>query len=125
VPLCRQHSAVTGVGGRCLGPAVRPGFEVIEGVDDTATDLPISGTGAVGPMLFQCAIRETEESRGFGCAQVTRWKAGTRIGHCEKLRDRLERQRGRWRVGDHDLGEAWQRGMPKKKMSFSAPPEYR
>jgi hypothetical protein len=33
----------------------------------------------------------------------------------ERLRDRLERRRGRRRVGDHDRGEARQRGMPNKK----------
>ena len=96
---CRQHGVVARVGGRCLGTAVDPGFEIIECVDDASTDLPIGGAGAVDPMLFQCAAGETEESRRFGRAQLTRGKAGIRIGHCEKLRDLLKRQRAtaRWR----------------------------
>ena len=76
-----QHGPGAGIGGRCLGAAIGPGLQIVQRVDDTSAELSIGGTGAVGPVLFQRAAGEAEESRGFGRAQVARRQAGVRIGH--------------------------------------------
>src|SRR5260221_9941644 len=67
--------------GWCVGPAVAPGLEMVERVDDATADLSIGGARAVGPVFFQRPARETEEQGSFGRAQVTRRQAGVGIGH--------------------------------------------
>jgi hypothetical protein len=57
-------------------PAVSPGFQVLERVDDTPAKLAIGGTGALGPVLLERAIRETEEARRFRRAEKALRHAG-------------------------------------------------
>src|ERR1700678_2156150 len=76
-----QHVPNTGIRRRGLGPTVGPGFQILQRVDDTPTEFAVGGTRAVGPMLFQGAAGQAEESRGFGRAQVTRRQTGVWIGH--------------------------------------------
>ena len=56
--------------------AVGPGFQVLERVDDAPAELSIGGTGAVGPVFFKRAIRETKEAGRFGCAEKALRHAG-------------------------------------------------
>ena len=76
-----QHGAGAGIGGRGLGAAVSPGFQILQRVDDTSAELSISGTGTVGAVLFQRSAGKAEESRGFGRAQVSLRQTGVWIGH--------------------------------------------
>src|SRR5260370_42275566 len=81
MPLGGQHGPGAGIRRRSLGAAVGPRLQILERVDDTSAELSIGGTGTVGPVFFQRAAGETEESRGFGRAQVARRQTGVWIGH--------------------------------------------
>jgi hypothetical protein len=96
--LGRQNRPGARIGGRGLGATVGPGLQILQRVDDAAAEFAVSGTRAIGPMLFKGASGQTQESRGLGRAQVA--------------------QRVQWRVdGDND-GEGPRRGMPKMRGSI-------
>ena len=68
MPLGGQHGPAR-IGGRGLGAAVGPGLQIVDRVDDTAAELSIGRTGAVGPVLLQRAGGQAEEIRRLpGCA---------------------------------------------------------
>jgi hypothetical protein len=81
MPFGRQYRAGAGIAGGCLGAAVGPCLEIVDRVDDPTTDLSVSRTGTVGPVLLQGASGEAEESGSFGGAQVSWRQAGAWIGH--------------------------------------------
>ena len=110
-----QHGSGAGIGRRCLGAAVGPGLQILQRVDDASAELSIGGTGAVGPVLFQRAAGEAEESRGFGRAQVSRRQCRRSDRASSGLRDLVERRRVRRRVWGHDGGADARRGMPKMR----------
>jgi hypothetical protein len=68
-----QLRPFAGIGGRGLRAAVGPGFQVLQRVDDTSTELSISGTGAVGPVFFQRAAGEVKNRAASG---VPRYRGG-------------------------------------------------
>src|SRR5690348_814324 len=81
VPFGRQDRPHSRVRGRHLGAAVGRGFEIVYGVDDAPSDLPISWAGAIGAMLLQRASGQAQKARGFGSPEIAWRKAGCRVGH--------------------------------------------
>src|SRR5690606_3375655 len=85
VPLGRQYAAAR-IGGGGDGPAVGPGLEVVDRIDDAPAELAIGGTGSVGTVLFEGAGRKAQEFGRFLCAQIARREYGEIGSHGSGLR---------------------------------------
>ena len=79
MPLGWQDRVVARVAGRCLGTAVNPSFQIIEGIDDPTAELPVGRPRAIGSVLFQGSSGQTEKACCFRRAQVSRRQAGVRV----------------------------------------------
>ena len=60
MPLGWQDRVVARVAGRCLGTAVNPSFQIIEGIDDPTAELPVGRPRAIGSVLFQGSSGQTD-----------------------------------------------------------------
>ncbi|KGJ03428.1 hypothetical protein IT41_14115 [Paracoccus halophilus] len=69
----RKDRASVLVTGRLSRADVGPGLEIIDGIEDAATDFAIGRAGPVGPVFFQCAKRNAKETRSFLGAQHAWW----------------------------------------------------
>ena len=80
VSLCGQDGTAR-IGGGGHGAAVGPGLQVFQRVDDAAAKLPVGRAGAIGAVLFERPVGQTEEAGSLGRAHVTWRYAGEAVGH--------------------------------------------
>jgi len=81
VPLGRQDRSSAGIGRGLLGAAVRPGLQIVDRIDNAATELAIGGAGAVGAVFLERPAGQAKEARGFGSSQIAWRQVGGRRGH--------------------------------------------
>lgn len=77
----RKDRADAGVGGGSLGATLRPSLQVVDGIDDTATEFAVGRTGPVGAVLFEGSGGKAEKARRLGRSQIARRDAGGGCGH--------------------------------------------
>lgn len=81
----REHGADARIGGRSLCPAISPGLQVSEGVDDAASDLAVARTGAIRPVFFERSPGQTKKPGGFRGSKVAWRKVGGLGDHRSRI----------------------------------------
>src|SRR5690606_10616407 len=76
-----ENRAGRRLAGGFAGADLRPGFEIVDGVEDAAADLAIGRAGSVGPVLLKGADGNAEEAGGFLRAQESWRQACQGVGH--------------------------------------------
>ena len=66
----------TGIGGRVARALGRPGFEILNRIDDAAAELAEDRSGAGAAVLFECAAGQPEKGGRVVCADEARRDAG-------------------------------------------------
>lgn len=103
------------------GASLGPGFQIADGVEDTATDLAVNRAGAIGAMLLKGSAREAEEICSFLGVQESggRSASGSGMGSprvrsgCRQRRQAGEAGIRRFeRVVNSMAGARGQRGRP-------------
>jgi hypothetical protein len=64
-----MYDALSRIGGRAAQTLIGPTVQIIECVDDAATELAIGGTGAIAAVFFEGAAGKSQIARGFLCPQ--------------------------------------------------------
>ena len=73
---CGGRRLRTGIGRRIARALCRPGFEILDRIDDATAELAEDGPGAGAAVLFECAAGQTEKGSSVVCSDEARRDAG-------------------------------------------------